>query len=352
MFSNLHSAFFNSFDSPIKTQFESTNFGKLKEDRAQRQLPHHVAISNAHVQRVKPNCTQSCLKTETRNYDNVYEGSEQVRCCRRRRRAASASEFRCLATGTSQTELANRSSQLSLNAIATALPRRFSSVAAKTYHSNKRRTNYSLLIPASILLAVFVLISSPSECKPTEGIQNKLELGDEKQFPSIEKEVEKIALINPTTAATTTPTSEQPNTSRAICDILPGLNALDCDKFKFKKLQKEEVEEKKEREKEDLVEEEEEDEDGTGARVDDGDAESCKGLSADGTAEGKNNTDNARLVNLQTCLQEKIKTRLLSATRSGLELFEKLSLTGSCSASLMKYATSLRDLKSFAFKCK
>lgn len=93
-----------------------------------------------------------------------------------------------------------------------------------------------------------------------------------------------------------------------------------------------------------------EDESSTGR--DDDDAEGCSGLSTNESAETKNLTDNERLVNLQSCFQRKMKQTISKATRDGLEVFEKLSLSGGCSASLMKLAYGLSEIKSFAFKCK
>lgn len=88
----------------------------------------------------------------------------------------------------------------------------------------------------------------------------------------------------------------------------------------------------------------------SGPGDDDHDAEGCKGVSADEPAEAKNLTDHERLVNLQSCLQSRVKRKLLGATRSGLELFERLSLSGGCSSSLMSFAGGLGELKSYAFK--
>ncbi|CAA3006439.1 Hypothetical predicted protein [Olea europaea subsp. europaea] len=81
------------------------------------------------------------------------------------------------------------------------------------------------------------------------------------------------------------------------------------------------------------------------------DDDSCQGLATSDTdANGKPLTDNQRLVNLQNCFQAKVKRKLAGATRSGLELFEKVSLSGGCTASLMSLMTNLGELKSFAFK--
>lgn len=93
-------------------------------------------------------------------------------------------------------------------------------------------------------------------------------------------------------------------------------------------------------------------EDESSSGRDDDDAEGCSGLSTHESAETKNLTDNERLVNLQSCVQRKVKKTILKATRDGLEVFEKLSLSGGCSYSLMKLASGLGEIKSFAFKCK
>uniref|UniRef100_A0A6G1SEX8 Nose resistant to fluoxetine protein 6 n=1 Tax=Aceria tosichella TaxID=561515 RepID=A0A6G1SEX8_9ACAR len=95
----------------------------------------------------------------------------------------------------------------------------------------------------------------------------------------------------------------------------------------------------------------EDEQDGSsGAGNDDNDAEDCQGLSSGPSAPGKGPTDNERLVNLQACLQKKIKKQLMSSARSSMELFDQLSLSGACSASLMNAMSSLGELKSFAFK--
>lgn len=93
-------------------------------------------------------------------------------------------------------------------------------------------------------------------------------------------------------------------------------------------------------------------EDDTSPGGGDNDAEDCQGVSAGQSAQAEGLTDNERLVNLQTCIQTKVKKRLLGATRTGLELFDRLSLSGACAASLMNLASSLAEIKSFAFKCK
>lgn len=93
------------------------------------------------------------------------------------------------------------------------------------------------------------------------------------------------------------------------------------------------------------------DQNDSGAQDDDNDAEGCKGLSVGDTAEAKNYTDNERLVNLQACIQRKIESRLNGAKRFGLEMFEKLSISGGCSSSIMSLVGSLNGIKSFAFKC-
>lgn len=84
---------------------------------------------------------------------------------------------------------------------------------------------------------------------------------------------------------------------------------------------------------------------------DDNDAEGCQGLSVGDSAEAKNYTDNERLVNLQTCIQRKIERRLNGAKRFGLEMFEKLAISGGCTSSIMNLVGSLNGIKSFAFKC-
>lgn len=89
-----------------------------------------------------------------------------------------------------------------------------------------------------------------------------------------------------------------------------------------------------------------------GTQDDDYDAESCKGISAHESAETKSLTDNERLVNLQSCLQRKVRRNLMSATRRGMEIFEKLSLSGGCASSLVSLMSSLGEIKAFAFKCK
>lgn len=94
------------------------------------------------------------------------------------------------------------------------------------------------------------------------------------------------------------------------------------------------------------------DEDESSSGRDDDDAESCSGLSVDESTETKNLTDNERLVNLQNCFQRKVKSSISKATRQGLEAFEKLSLSGGCSSSLMNLLANLAEIKSFAFKCK
>lgn len=93
------------------------------------------------------------------------------------------------------------------------------------------------------------------------------------------------------------------------------------------------------------------DQDDTSSQNDDNDAEGCQGISVGDAAEAKNYTDNERLVNLQTCIQRKIERRLNGAKRFGLEMFEKLSISGGCSSSIMSLASSLNQIKSFAFKC-
>lgn len=40
----------------------------------------------------------------------------------------------------------------------------------------------------------------------------------------------------------------------------------------------------------------------------------------------------------------------MAAARGGMEVFERLSLSGGCSSSLMNFATSLSEIRSFAFK--
>lgn len=82
------------------------------------------------------------------------------------------------------------------------------------------------------------------------------------------------------------------------------------------------------------------------------DAQDCKGISAHESAAGEKYTDNERLVNLQTCIQARIKSRILSATRTGMEMFDKLSMSGGCTASFFNLMSSLAAIKSFAFKCK
>lgn len=93
-------------------------------------------------------------------------------------------------------------------------------------------------------------------------------------------------------------------------------------------------------------------EDESSSGRDDDDAESCSGLSIDESTETKNLTDNERLVNLQNCFQRKVKKSISKATRQGLEAFEKLSLSGGCSSSLVNLLANLAEIKSFAFKCK
>lgn len=88
------------------------------------------------------------------------------------------------------------------------------------------------------------------------------------------------------------------------------------------------------------------------AQRDDDDAQDCKGISAHESAEGQKYTDNERLVNLQTCIQGKIKSRLKSATRNSMDMFDKLSMSGGCTASFFNLMSSLGAIKSFAFKCK
>lgn len=80
------------------------------------------------------------------------------------------------------------------------------------------------------------------------------------------------------------------------------------------------------------------------------DAEGCEGISNDGSAEAKNVTDNERLVNLQSCIQRNMKRNLKDYARSGMEMFQKLTLSGGCTSSILNLATSLGDIKSFAFK--
>lgn len=93
------------------------------------------------------------------------------------------------------------------------------------------------------------------------------------------------------------------------------------------------------------------DQDDASSQDDDNDAEGCQGLSVGDSAEAKNYTDNERLVNLQTCIQRKIERRLNGAKRFGLEMFEKLSISGGCTSSVMNLVGSLNGIKSFAFKC-
>lgn len=83
---------------------------------------------------------------------------------------------------------------------------------------------------------------------------------------------------------------------------------------------------------------------------DDDDAEGCSGISAHESAEGKNISEVERLVNLQSCIQRKVKRRLASYSRSGMDIFDKLSLSGGCTSSLMNLMVNLGEIKSFAFK--
>lgn len=115
--------------------------------------------------------------------------------------------------------------------------------------------------------------------------------------------------------------------------------------------EEEDTEEAKEETKgEEEGEVEAKEENGSSTGRDDDDAESCKGISADGSPKTKNLTDSERLVNLQSCFQRKIRNHLKSSTRSGMEMFEQLSLSGGCSSSLMNLMGGLSDLKSYAFK--
>lgn len=83
---------------------------------------------------------------------------------------------------------------------------------------------------------------------------------------------------------------------------------------------------------------------------DDSDAEGCKGLSVDESAEAKNLTDVERLVNLQSCIQGKVKKRVKTMSRNSIEMFQKLSLSGACTNSLMNLMSSMLQIKSYAFK--
>lgn len=93
-----------------------------------------------------------------------------------------------------------------------------------------------------------------------------------------------------------------------------------------------------------------ESEDDSSAGSDAHDAPDCSGLSVGQTAEGKKLTDNERFLNLQTCIQRKMQARLKETRRNSLEAFEKLSLSGGCSSSLMSLQSGLADTKSYAFK--
>lgn len=95
---------------------------------------------------------------------------------------------------------------------------------------------------------------------------------------------------------------------------------------------------------------EREHEDDARVECDDDDAEGCEGVSDGEPAKAKNLTDNERLVNLQSYLQRKVKKKLAQSMRSGMEMFEQLSLTGSCSSSLTSLMMSATGLKAFAFK--
>lgn len=90
--------------------------------------------------------------------------------------------------------------------------------------------------------------------------------------------------------------------------------------------------------------------DDTSSGHDADDAPDCTGISVGQSTEGKNLTDNERFINLQTCLQRKMQNRLKETRRSSMEAFDKLSLSGGCSSSLMSLMLGFGDLKSFAFK--
>lgn len=83
---------------------------------------------------------------------------------------------------------------------------------------------------------------------------------------------------------------------------------------------------------------------------DDDDASDCESLSSDESANGTRLSNNERFIKLQACLQENIQGRLKESRRGSMEMFESMSLSGSCTASLMNLMGGLGQLKSYAFK--
>lgn len=94
---------------------------------------------------------------------------------------------------------------------------------------------------------------------------------------------------------------------------------------------------------------EEEDDASTGGS--DCDASDCSDLLDGERTEAQNYTDNDRLVKLQTELKRKMKNAIKDASRHGMDVFSKLSLSGGCMNSLWGLSGGLADLKSYAVKC-
>jgi len=64
----------------------------------------------------------------------------------------------------------------------------------------------------------------------------------------------------------------------------------------------------------------------------------------------RNLTDHERLIELQTTLQDAVKSRLMGTARASMELFDEMSLSGGCSSSLLSLMSGISEIKAYAFK--